>query len=183
MSVRGQFICTLYAGTFLAFTLCHIGSDIFINALLGGMADCVANITSGTVALRFGLLVTYRAMALVALILWGCLYWFSVQGHLSYLLVTAASYCTGCCLNYASATIVDQTPTAQLKASMAKTVTFGSVLSSTIPVSFLVRQQPIPMIGMCSALTGTVICMYFLVDRSQAIKEQPIKPPKEEVKK
>jgi hypothetical protein len=73
LTVRGQFMCTLYAGSFLFFILCHIGSDIFINALLGGMADCIANVTSGTVSKKFGLLATYRAMALVSLVNWGLL--------------------------------------------------------------------------------------------------------------
>lgn len=63
----------LYAGTFFGYTLSHIGDDIFINALVGGMADATANATSAILQKKFGLLRTYRAVAACALVLWGSL--------------------------------------------------------------------------------------------------------------
>lgn len=66
-------MCTLYAGTFFGYTLCHIGDDIFVNALIGGMADCLANITSANVKMKLGLITTYRMFALTAFLLWASL--------------------------------------------------------------------------------------------------------------
>lgn len=110
-----QFVCTLYAGTFLGFTLCHIVGDMFVNALVGGMADALANATSGPISKRFGLLRTYRAMAVVTLLCWSSLQWLDISGMFIYLTVFIATFTIGCCLNFATATIVDQTPPDQLK--------------------------------------------------------------------
>lgn len=138
VAVRAQFIFTLYAGTFLGYTLCHIGDDWFINALLGGMGDCLANITSANVKMKLGLITTYRIFALISFILWGALQWFQVRGFTSYVMVFFASYTLGCCLNYGTATIVDKIPPDKLKGFMLQTVTIGATLTSTIPVFFLV---------------------------------------------
>ena len=71
--VRLQFVCMLYAGTFLAYITSHIGEDIFVNAVLAGIADCTANLTSGIVSKKFGLLKSYRIATLIAFILVGSL--------------------------------------------------------------------------------------------------------------
>lgn len=172
IAVKAQFICTLYAGTFFGYTLCHIGDDIFINALIGGMADCLANITSANVKMKLGLITTYRLFALIAFLLWSSLQWFHVMGFTSYVMVFFASYCLGCCLNYGTATIVDQTPPDKLKGFMTQTVTIGATLSCTIPVFFLVWQQPIPMSGMCTALAGTVVSTYYLQGKAPEPKKE-----------
>lgn len=162
--VRLQFVCMLYAGTFLAYIMSHIGDDIFINAMLAGIADCTANMTSGLVSKKYGLLKAYRAAALIAFVMIGSLQFFQLKGQLSYFCVLIAVYCIGCGLNWATATIVDQTPPADLKASMARTVTIGATFSCTIAVCFLTQKQPIPSIGQCTALAGTVLCLHFLCE-------------------
>jgi hypothetical protein len=78
--VRLQFICMLYAGTFLGFIMCHIGDDWFINALLAGMADCAANLTSGMVSKKYGLLTAYKTAALIAFIMMASLEFFDLKG-------------------------------------------------------------------------------------------------------
>ena len=97
----------LYAGTFFGYTLSHIGDDIFINALVGGMADACANATSAILQKKYGLLPTYRTLSGVAFIAWTSLRLFFLQGFISYVFIAIACYCTGACLNYATATIVD----------------------------------------------------------------------------
>ena len=89
-------------------------------------------------------------------------------------MVGIASYCLGCCLNYGTATIVEQTPPEKLKVTMTQTVTIGATLSFTIPVCFLVWPQPIPMSGMVTALAGTVVSTYYLQGKApEPKKEEP----------
>ena len=57
----------MLAGGFLGYTMCHIGADYYVNAMLTGIADACANLTSGKVAQKYGLLIAYRAVALTAL--------------------------------------------------------------------------------------------------------------------
>jgi hypothetical protein len=160
--VRLQFVFMLYAGTFLGYLMSHIGDDIFINALLAGIADATANLTSGIVSKKYGLLNAYRTAAITAFVLIGSLEFFDLKGQISYFFILIAVYSVGCGLNWATATIVDQTPPAELKASMAKTVTIGATLSGTIAVGFLTHLQPLPSIGMCTALALTVLSVHFL---------------------
>lgn len=58
----------MLAGAMLGYTMCHIGANYFINAILTGIADATANVTSGKLAEKFTLLVAYRGLALTALI-------------------------------------------------------------------------------------------------------------------
>ena len=105
----GQMIFTLWAGAFVGFVISHIGEDIFVNAMVAGMGDGLANATSGMVAQKYGLLVAYRGAALLCLILNIILGGFRVRGSISYWLVFLMMYCLGCCLNWATAVAVDQT--------------------------------------------------------------------------
>lgn len=127
--------------------MCHLGGDIFINALLAGFADCFANLISVRVSTRFGLLPTYRACSLIALMLFAAVGWFELTGMLSYLAIFLAVYCLASSQLYTTATIIDQTPAATLKEMMIKTVTIGSTLTCTIAYGFLVHPQPIPLMG------------------------------------
>jgi len=45
---------------------------------------------------------------------------------------------------------------------MYASVTYGSILSCTVPVGYLIWPQPIPMIGQCTALLGSFLCTHFL---------------------
>ena len=77
-------------------------------------------------------------------------------------MVFVSCYTLGSCLNYATATIIDQTPPEQLKATMFAAVTHGSIISCTVPMLFLIWPQPIPMTGQCTALFGSIVCTNFL---------------------
>ena len=108
----------MFAGSLLGYTMCHIGADYFINALLTGIADATANITSGKLAKKFTLLVAYRALALTALICIVALHFLNLHGQISYFLVSIAAYCIGACLNLASATMIELTPAKKLNTTM-----------------------------------------------------------------
>lgn len=65
--VRLQFIIMNYGGGFIAYIMCHTGQDIFINAIIGGVADALAQATFGIVAKKYGLLKCYRLFLTIAL--------------------------------------------------------------------------------------------------------------------
>jgi hypothetical protein len=134
--IKLQFICMLYAGTFFGYTLCHIGDFYFMNAIVGGLADATANATSAILQRKFGLLPCYFTCTAVASISWGCIYYYHIMGLHSYMLVALASFCTGAGLNYATATIIDQTPAHELKTNMVKTATMGAICQFTVPCYF-----------------------------------------------
>ena len=101
-------------------------------------------------------------MALTAFLLMGSMQYWHLKGFISYVMVVISSYCIGCCLNYGTATIVENTPPDKLKPIMTFTVTVGSILTGSIGPVWLVWPQPIPMIAMCTAFLGTVLSTYFL---------------------
>ena len=100
----------------------------------------------------------------------GSMQYWHMLGFYSYVFVFVSSYCLGSCLNYATATIVDQTPPEQLKAALFASVTYGSILSCTVPVGFLIWPQPVPMMGQCTALFGSFICTHFLKESQDKTK-------------
>lgn len=87
-------------------------------------------------------------------------------------MVFISCYCIGCCLNYGTATIVENTPPDKLKPTMTFTVTVGSILTCTIAPIFLVWPQPIPMIAMCTAFVGTVVSTYFIEKRAEPSEDE-----------
>ena len=106
--VTAQLIFTVLGGTFIGYWASHIGQDIMVNAMMAGMADGLANATSGMVSEKFGLLPAYRAFLLIAVISVFTNQFFWLTGQDSYIILFIAVYCTGCSMNWATATANSQ---------------------------------------------------------------------------
>ena len=163
--VTAQLVFTTLGGTFIGYFASHIGEDIFINAMMAGMADGLANATSGIVLEKFGLLIAYRAFLLTAIIFVFTLQFFQITGQVSFIILFIAVYCTGCSMNWATATAMSQTPIEKRKPFMMRAVTIATTSQGFIPVLFLTRPQPAASWGMCFFLFISWGCIHFLIDK------------------
>lgn len=149
-----------------------------INAMMAGMGDCTANLTSGLIGRKFGVLYSYRFVSILGLLITTALWFLQIKDWRSYPLVWLNIFCIGCILNFASATVFEKTDPTKLKWTLTIAVTIGSTSCTLIPITLLTKKQPVALYGLLCFLTATTILTTLLI----CLKDPRAKPkPKVEI--